>query len=180
MPDFDPDVHYYQIPVKGRIPGVSVVTNDTAAQVSILPDGDKRIITCVSQYASIFNPTDNNTYTVEFIESPIDQTARVEQGDILIKYIPGSSQLAIACIRKNAQIAVYSADGHLLFYRELQAMDPRYAIVSKDANGNDYFNDVTDLSQCTIITLDPQTLYFYTIFEGNKRKVTSGKLLFVQ
>ncbi len=180
MPDFDPEVHYYQIPVKGRIPGVSVVTNDTAAQVSILPDGDKRIITCVSQYASIFNPTDNNTYTVEFIESPIDQTARVEQGDILIKYIPGSSQLAIACIRKNAQIAVYSADGHLLFYRELQAMDPRYAIVSKDANGNDYFNDVTDLSQCTIITLDPQTLYFYTIFEGNKRKVTSGKLLFVQ
>jgi hypothetical protein len=180
MTDFDPEVHYYQIPVKGKIPNVSVVASDTTAQVSILPDGDKRVITCVSQYASIFDPTSGNTYTIEFVESPIDQAARIEPNDVLIKYIPGSTQIAIACIRKDAQVAIYSADGHLLFYRSLQVIDPRYAIVTKDTNGKDYFNDVTDLSQCTILTLDPHTFYFYTIFEGNKRVVTSGKLLFVQ
>ena len=180
MSDFDPEVHYYQIPVKGKIPNVSVVASDTTAQVSILPDGDKRVITCVSQYASIFDPTSGNTYTIEFVESPIDQAARIEPNDVLIKYIPGSTQIAIACIRKDAQVAIYSADGHLLFYRSLQVIDPRYAIVTKDTNNKDYFNDVTDLSQCTILTLDPHTFYFYTIFEGNKRVVTSGKLLFVQ
>ena len=180
MADFDPDVHYYQIPVNGRIPGVSVIAADSCAQTSVLPDGDTRIITCISQYAEIFDPGSKNTYTIEFVESPIDQSARIEPNDILVKYIPGSTQIAIACIRKDAQIAVYTADGHLIFYRSLQAIDPRYAIVTKDANGNDYFNDVTDLSQCTVITLDPHTLYFYTIYQSNKRNVTSGKLLFVQ
>ncbi|MCR4665421.1 MAG: DUF5018 domain-containing protein [Paludibacteraceae bacterium] len=180
LADFDPEVHHYQIPVKGRIPNVSVVANDPFAVTSILPDGDSRIITCVSQYASIFEPGSKNTYTVEFVESPIDQSARIEPNDVLVKYIPGSTQIAIACIRKDAQIAIYSSDGHLLFYRSIQAIDPRYAIVSADTNGQDYFNDVTDLSQCTVITLDPHTLYFYSIYQGCKRKVTSGKLLFVQ
>ncbi len=180
LAEFDPDVHYYQIPIVGKIPGVTVIANNPYAQTSVLPDGDSRIITCVSQYAGIFDPSNKNTYTIEFIESPIDQAARIEPNDVMVKYIPGSTQIAVACIRKDAQIAVYSADGHLLFYRALQAIDPRYAIVATDANGQDCFIDVTDLSQCTVITLDPHTLYFYTIYESGKRKVTSGKLLFVQ
>ncbi len=180
LADFDPEVHHYQIPVLGKTPDVSVIAADSRAEVSILPDGETRVITCVSQYASIFNPRNRNIYTVEFVESSIDRVARIEPSDILLKYIPGSTQIAVACLRNDAQIAVYSSDGHLLFYRAMQAIDPRYAIVSKDPNGQDYFNDVTDVSQCTILTLDPHTLYFYTIYQSSKRKVTSGKLLFVQ
>ena len=191
MLEFDPEVHEYQIYVNGRVPGITYHVNDSLAYAPDVTPGvvttdtttqvKPYTITCMSQYAYIYdktNPSLRNTYTIEFIQSDLNQTARPEANDILVKIIPGSTQVAFASLRNDVQVAIFDMDGHFLFFRDLPAIDPRYAVVSKDANGKDYFNDVTDLSKCFVMTLDARMLYMYTIFSGNKRIVRSGKLMF--
>lgn len=193
MLDFDPDVHAYQVHVKGKVPGVTFLTRDSLAYAPEVTPGVLTtdtttqpvpfVVMCMSEYAYNYDKTNEqvrNVYTIEFILSDVDETQRPEANDVLVKIIPNSTQIAFASLRSNVQIGIYDASGHMLFYRILSAVDPRYAVVTKDTNGADYFNDVTDLSKCTVVTLDSRNLYFYTIFENGKRVIKSGKLIFAQ
>ncbi|MBR1922718.1 MAG: hypothetical protein IJ838_03075 [Paludibacteraceae bacterium] len=193
MWNFDPEVHSYQVSIKGKVPGVTYVMQDSTAYAPEVTPGalttdtttvvKPYVITCMSQYAFIYDKNNEqlrNTYTIEFIESDLDQSAQAQANDVLVKVLAGSNQVAFASLRNDVQIVLSDMHGHILATHSLQAIDPRYAIVSKDANGRDYFNDVTDLSKCTIVTLDRQTLYMYTVFYNSKKVVKSGKLLFAR
>ena len=41
----------------------------------------------------------------------------------------------------------------------------------------DYYARSAELSECIIVTLKPNRIYFYCFFENDKKKIRSGKIV---
>lgn len=186
--DFDPAIHNYTYYYKkGTSMGVTYDALDTLAHASEATiDQDTKVCTiiCQSEHAYIVdkNRSDwKNVYTIQFVESSIDESAKPNESDCLIKFLPNSTQVMLASLRSGVQFALYDQNGKLLYFRLLDACDPSNAIVAKDGYGHDYFSDVNDISKCTILTLDPSRYYIYTFFsDGGKKVCKSGKFIFTR
>lgn len=186
--DFDPAIHNYTYYYKkGTSMGVSYEAQDSLAHASeAIIDQDTKVCTivCQSEHAYIVdkNRSDwKNIYTIQFVESSLDEAANPNESDCLIKFLPNSTQVMLASLRSGVQFALYDQNGKLLYFRLLDACDPSNAVVSKDGYGHDYFSDVNDISQCTILTLDPSRFYIYTFYsDGGKKVCKSGKFIFTR
>ncbi|MCQ2340786.1 MAG: hypothetical protein MJZ79_08465 [Paludibacteraceae bacterium] len=186
--DFDPAIHNYTYYYKkGTSMGVSYEAQDSLAHASeAIIDQDTKVCTivCQSEHAYIVdkNRSDwKNIYTIQFVESSLNEAANPNESDCLIKFLPNSTQVMLASLRSGVQFALYDQNGKLLYFRLLDACDPSNAVVSKDGYGHDYFSDVNDISQCTILTLDPSRYYIYTFYsDGGKKVCKSGKFIFTR
>ena len=187
--DYDPLTHEYVKMIKEgtSAPGVTCVTGDSRAVCSIKYEEQTTetgvekvwIIVCQSEYASIYEPTNvelRNIYTFRFCVSEINEADAPHEGDVLLKPIPHSTQVLLASLRSNVQVGFYDQDGRILQYRTLLACDPSNAIYTTDGYGNTFFSDVLDISKCSILTLEPNRVYFYVFLENGKKKIRSGKI----
>ena len=96
--------------------------------------------------------------------------------DVLMKHITGTHELVFATIRKNVSVAVYDAQGSLLYMTKLPESSQNDIVMITNADGVDELVDVyTPLATFTL----PQSnqFYFYVFFENDKRKIASGKIL---
>ncbi len=186
--DFDPAIHNYTYYYKkGTSMGVTYEAQDSLAHASeAIIDQDTKVCTivCQSEHAYIVdkNRSDwKNIYTIQFVESSLNEAANPNESDCLIKFLPNSTQIMLASLRSGVQFALYDQNGKLLYFRLLDACDPSNAVISKDGYGHDYFSDVNDISQCTILTLDPSRFYIYTFYsDGGKKVCKSGKFIFTR
>jgi hypothetical protein len=79
----------------------------------------------------------------------------------------------------NVSVAVYDGHGCLLFLKKVEASNQNDIVLITNADGKEELVDVYN----PLVTFSlPQTnqFYFYVFYENEKRKIASGKLLFVK
>ena len=189
--DFDPEIHEYTYPIKSGTtpPAVSFEPADPYAFAADVVSDEymqdslmvwTRTIICQSEYAYAYerqNPLLRNTYVIRFVESPLNEADSPWENDVLVKQLPYSSQVAFASIRSGVQIALYDANGQMLFFRMLDATSPSNAIVTNDSYGRTIFTDVQDISQCMVTTLERGKIYFYCFYKAGKKRIKTGKIM---
>ena len=173
--DFDPDVLEYVYYVTDAQPNIQAVAEDTSATIEygiyaldapyyiyvIAEDGSERV------------------YTIHIKSSTISTSQSPSAYDVLMKHVPGSSDIIFATTRKNISVAVYNTDGQLLFLSDVPASSQNDIVVINNTAGHTQLVDV--LSPMTTFTLPAiNKCYFYVFFENNKRRVASGKLFFAR
>jgi hypothetical protein len=173
--DFDPDVLEYVYYVTDAQPNIQAVAEDTSATIEygiyavdapyyiyvIAEDGSERV------------------YTIHIQSSTISTSQSPSAYDVLMKHVPGSSDIIFATTRKNISVAVYNTDGQLLFLSDVPASSQNDIVVINNTAGHTQLVDV--LSPMTTFTLPTiNKCYFYVFFENNKRRVASGKLFFAR
>lgn len=179
LADYDPEIHEYEYQLFAGLtaPEVTFEVADTFATAYPVTPGTINnqpwIVTCEAQDGSV------NKYEIRFVYSDLNTADKPYEGDVLVQRIPGSTQVAVATLRKNVAAGFYDNTGHLLFYQKIAECDPNNVIVEKDGNNHDRLVRVKDVSECTIIELQPQRVYFYVFFENNKIKISSGKMVIV-
>ncbi len=177
--DFDPETlfyTYYMMLGKSASPEVTAVPRSELAEISIKPGeaiGDTTRIIVTAENG------DTRTYLILFAYTDIDDAQAPKPQDVLVKRIYGSTQIFVAALRSNVAFALYDRNGRQIeFIQQLPACDPNDAIIQVNANGQECFVDVVlNEHSGTYITLNPNTIYFYTFFENGKKRVASGKLV---
>ena len=165
---FDPEVldYTYYVPIGSTaIPLIEAIPRDPLAQEpSIMAKGvdSTTIISCVAQNGK------RRVYTILFTNSEINDNDAPKATDVIVKHIFGTNQILVASLRKKVAFGLFDMAGRLVQYVEnVEPVDPNNAIMAVDGN----------VTSGTIITLNPNELYFYTFFEAGEKKVTSGKLI---
>lgn len=192
--DYDPDEHTYTYEIKAGTapPLVTFYAADSLAYTADVVSDEymtedstmvwTRTLICQSEYAYAYdrqNVARRNIYVIRFVQSAINEADSPWEGDLLVKHLPYTNQVAFASLRSGVQISLYDANGQMLFFHMLQAASPSNVIVSTDSYGRALFTDVTDISQCMVTTLQPGKIYYYCFYEAAKKRVKRGKLLIV-
>ena len=82
---------------------------------------------------------------------------------------------AVATIRKNVSIGIYTAYGQLVYYQKLTVSSQNDVIMETYADGTEYLMDVhSTTTQFTLPSINQ--MYYYVFFENDERKIKSGKL----
>ena len=177
--DFDPEVLFYTYYVGAgkTAPEVQAIPHDPKAEVSIKPAeniGDTTLIMCTAEN------NETRVYQLLFTYTTIDDAQTPSPRDVLLKRLFGSTDILVASLRSNVQFYLFDRNGRMVELVEMiPVCDQNDAIIKVDANGREVLNDVVNESAGVRITLNPNTLYFYTFFEDNKRRIASGKLVIV-
>ena len=169
--DFNAEVFEYTYYIQGIAPAILAVPQDSNATVdySMFVDGEPYYI-----YVTAHDGTES-TYTIHFLQSTINSAQTPMANDVLVKHIPGTMDLVFATLRKNVSVAVYTPDGHMLYYSKLTETNQNDAIVVTNADGSDRLLDV--LTTTDVYTLpEANRTYIYCFYENEKRRIASGKL----
>ena len=169
--DFNAEVFEYTYYIQGIAPAILAVPQDSNATVdySMFVDGEPYYI-----YVTAHDGTES-TYTIHFLQSTINSAQTPMANDVLVKHIPGTMDLVFATLRKNVSVAVYTPDGHMLYYSKLTETNQNDAIVVTNADGSDRLLDVLTLTD--VYTLpEANRTYIYCFYENEKRRIASGKL----
>ncbi len=169
--DFDAEVFEYTYYIQGIVPAILAIPQDSNATVdySMFVDGEPYYI-----YVTAHDGTES-TYTIHFLQSTINSAQTPMANDVLVKHIPGTMDLVFATLRKNVSVAVYTLNGHMLYYSKLTETNQNDAIVVTNADGSDRLLDV--LTATDVYTLpEANRTYLYCFFENEKRRIASGKL----
>lgn len=173
--DFDPerDFYTYYIVSGMSAPKVTADALSDRAEVSIkeVSVGDTCIIICTAESG------DARRYYVWFAESDINDALAPTANDVLVKHLAGSTQILVATTRKDVTFGLYDMYGHLVALEKLEAADPNDVEMATDAYGKDVLLDISNMRSGRILSLDPSTIYFYVFFEGENRRIHSGKLM---
>ena len=170
--DFDPEVLEYTYYVDAAQPLVEAIAEDSTAEVAY------GFYTVGEAYHIFVTAEDGSTatYTINFIETTIQSANTPYAHDVLMKHITGTHNIVFATIRKNVSVAVYDAQGSLLYMTKIPESSQNDIVMITNADGVDELVDVyTPLATFTL----PQSnqFYFYVFFENDKRKIASGKIL---
>ena len=162
---------YSYIVQEAEVVTVKAVAQDSLAEVNVplYEEGEPMYVTCTAQDGS------KSTYTIIFEKSTINDAQDPTAGDVLIKQIPGTDQIAAYTIRMNTWFAVYDHYGHLMLNVMMPTCNPNDATVVIDHNGNDKLINATGDCVTYTIPTHGQT-FFYLIYTGNTR-LQSGKLM---
>ncbi len=117
------------------------------------------------------------TYSLYFVRSTVKTAQKPMGGDVLVQHIPGSYQIAVACLRTNIMFGLYDVSGHMIWYNKLEECDPNNVNITTDGMGQTYFSSVKDYGLCDIITLEPNKIYLWVFTENGKRRIKSGKIV---
>jgi hypothetical protein len=114
-------------------------------------------------------------YTIQFIPTTIEASKTPTAHDVMIKHI-GGLDFAVATLRKNVSIGVYTHTGHLVFFSKLNEVSQNDAVVVTNPDGSDKLLDVH--STTTQFTLPHKHhIFFYVFFDSDNRRIDSGKLV---
>ena len=177
---FDPEVTFYtyQLREGSMVPAIEAVATSERAiveDIRIVQPGDTCAITCIAEDET------TKIYRIHFKVSEINDALTPTSNDMLIKRMPGTTQLFVATIRKGVSFALYDNEGHLVSINTLEDANPNDVQIGKDAQDRDVLLDVTDTSSGMLINVNPNQIYFYSFIEkSGSKKVKSGKVLFVQ
>ncbi len=176
--DFDTDTEFYTYFIVAGMtaPKVTATAQSELADISIkeVAVGDTCIIICTSESG------DSRRYYIYFAESEINDALTPTDHDVLIKRIPGSTQIFVATTRKDVTFGLYDTAGRRVRLESIATADPNDVVIVHEADGRERLLDVTNYGSGTIISLDPNTIYFYVFFVQEKKRFASGKLSIAQ
>ena len=173
--DFSEEVFEYTYYIQDIVPTIEAVPQDSNATVdySMFVDGEPYYI-----YVTAHDGTEL-IYTIHFLPSTINSAQTPMANDVLVKHVPGSLDIIFATLRKNVSVAVYTPNGHMLYYSKLTETNQNDAVVVTNADGSDRLLDV--LTTTNVFTLpEANRTYLYCFFENEKRRIASGKLVVAQ
>ena len=172
--DFDPETLFYTYYVYATDnPDVDAEARSENAEVDLsrFSVGDTCVITCTAADGS------ERLYRIYFAITEINPAEKPSSGDVLIKRIPGTSQLFIATTRSGVDFALYNKHGQLVnYYQTMKTVAPNNADVHTDAQGKEVLNDVTGYEDGIIIDVMTGEPYFYVFF-SNGKNISNGKLM---
>ncbi len=176
--DFDADTEFYTYYLTEGLsaPKVMATAMSEKADVSVkeAAAGDTCIIICTSESGA------SRRYYVYFAVSDINDALSPTSYDVLVKRIPGTTQILVATTRKDVSFGLYDMEGHRVSVHTIAAADPNDVEIVTESDGRERLLNVTDYRSGTIITLEPQTLYMYGFFSQGSKRIDSGKLLITQ
>jgi hypothetical protein len=169
--DFQPETFEYTYFITTAIPTIQAVAQDSTAAV------EYGMYVAGEPY-SIYVTAEDGTeqvYTIYFPATTIQAAQAPTKQDVILKHIPGTLDFAVATIRKNVSVALYTLEGHLLFHTKLVETNQNDAILVTNTDGSQLLLDAYNIT--TQFSL-PQanTTYFYVFFENDRRRITSGKI----
>ena len=169
--DFDPEVMEYVYYITTAQPTIEAIAEDSMATVeySMYTLGEPFYI-----YVTAHDGTEL-VYTIQFIPTTIEASKTPTAHDVMIKHI-GGLDFAVATLRKNVSIGVYTHTGHLVFFSKLNEVSQNDAVVVTNPDGSDKLLDVH--STTTQFTLPHKNhIFFYVFFDSDNRRIDSGKLV---
>jgi hypothetical protein len=185
--DFDPEVTFYTYYLRNgatTTPSVKGVAHSENASVEVrtVAAGDTCTVTCTADDGT------KQRYYIHFAVSEVSEAAEPTGSDVIIKRLPGTNTLFIGTIRKDVHFALYDQNGHILVYKSLEPANPNDIVVTGDVETSERLNDVLDTRSGIEIEVNPEQIYFYTFFYGEKnfmqmlkgdkaKKLKSGKLI---
>jgi len=197
LPGFDPQIYYYEYilaDIYTNAPDFMLNYDNTDSRFAYVKQSlanNSRVVESDdnTNYADdnseddptyhIYYRAENGTkytYKIKFRRTDIKRAQKPMEGDVLIQPIPGSTQIAVASLRANVVFSIYDMAGKMVESVKLPEGNPNSFITTTDGYGQTYFGHLTDLSSCTIITLEANKIYFWVFTENSKRKIKSGKL----
>ena len=173
---FKPEVTFYTYELRSGAPVPTVEAEATSANatvedIRVVQPGDTCRITCVAADMSTV------TYAIYFKVSTIDEALAPTANDVLIRRVPGSSQIFVASIRKDVTFILYDNAGHMLSYTRLENANPNDVSVGTDGQNRDVLLDVTNLRSGTLFNVNIGQVYFYSFVEGGSKIIKYGKLI---
>lgn len=175
--EFDPeqDFYIYYIIEGLTAPKVSAEAASQYADISVKEAsvGDTCIISCTSQSG------ETRRYYVWFAQSELNDALTPTANDVLVKRLSGSTQILVGTLRKDVSFGLYDMYGHRIALEKVPVADPNDVEMVTEANGQERLLNITDLRSGTILTLEPNTIYFYVFFHSEKQRIVSGKLIVV-
>ena len=119
-----------------------------------------------------------NTYTLYFPMSTLQSAQTPSANDVLLKHM-GGLDFAVASLRKNVSIAVYSLNGQVIFTSKINESSQNDAVISVKADGSEQLMDIHNAT--THFTLpEANKIFFYAFLENEERRIASGKLVVAQ
>lgn len=173
--NFDPDVLEYThyITVQGITPDIIAIPEDSNAVVEkgrLENDTIKLIVTAADGT--------ENAYTLYFPMSTLQTAQTPSANDVLLKHM-GGLDFAVASLRKNISIAVYSLNGQVIFTSKIKESSQNDAVISIKADGSEQLMDIHNAT--TYFTLpEANKIFFYAFLENEERRIASGKLVVAQ
>lgn len=175
--EFDPeqDFYIYYIIEGLSAPKVTAEAASQYAEISVKEAsvGDTCVISCTSQSG------ETRRYYVWFAQSELNDALTPTANDVLVKRLSGSTQILVGTLRKDVSFGLYDMYGHRIALEKVPVADPNDVEMVTEANGQERLLNITDLRSGTILTLDPNTIYFYVFFHSEKQRIVSGKLIVV-
>ena len=175
LADFDPeqDFYIYYIIEGLTAPKVTAEAVSQYAEISVKEAsvGDTCIISCTSQSG------ETRRYYIWFAQSELNDALSPTGNDVLVKRLAGSTQILVGTLRKDVSFGLYDMYGHRIALEKVPVADPNDVEMVTEASGQERLLNITDLRSGTILTLDPNTIYFYVFFHSEKEKIASGKLI---
>jgi heat shock protein HspQ len=169
--EFDPEVLEYTYYVSDVQPEVIATAEDSTSNI------DYSIYTADQPFYIYVTAEDGSEqiYTIYFEQSTISSSIKPSANDVLIKHM-GGMDFAVATLRKNVSIGVYTSHGNMIFLSKIAETSQNDAIIGTNADGTDQLLDVhTTTTQFTLPEKDQ--IFFYVFFENDKQRIKSGKLM---
>lgn len=174
MPGFTPEMDFYTYYLEEGMtpPVITAIPQSQEAKVSInaKPAGDTSVIVCEAASKAV------RKYYIYFAKSPINDTQAPTSRDVLLKYVPGTTDIVVATTRKNVTFCLYDAYGHAHATYKLTTVNTNFADIDIDSDGKEHLFNF-DNAMGLQIHLIPNQFYIYSFVEGGKRIIQSGKLL---
>ena len=172
--DFDPEITFYTYLVYASDnPEVAAEARSENAEVDLgrFTVGDTCVITCTAADGS------ERLYRVYFQITEINPAEKASSDDVLIKRVPGASQLFIATMRAGVDFALYNKHGQMVYYHTaLPTVAPNNVDMHTDAQNKEVLDDVVGYEDGIIIDVITGEPYFYVFFAEGK-KISNGKLI---
>lgn len=174
LPGFTPEQEFYTYYLElGTTPPVVTAiaqSLDATVSVNMKAAGDTTIIVCTSAAKQV------RKYYIYFAFSPINESLSPSSRDVLLKYVPGTTDIVVATIRKNVTFVLYDANGHCQMTYKLPTINTNYVDVELNSdNKEQLFN--FDNAMGLQIHLLPNQFYIYSFIGDGKHLIQSGKLL---
>jgi hypothetical protein len=171
--NFDPDVLEYTHYITATYPLIEAIPEDSNAVVTPgILEGDS-----INIYVTAADGTEN-TYTLYFPMSTLQSAQTPSANDVLLKHM-GGLDFAVASLRKNVSIAVYSLNGQVIFTSKITESSQNDAVISIKADGSEQLMDIHNAT--THFTLpEANKIFFYAFLENEERRIASGKLVVAQ
>ncbi len=174
MPNFTPELDFYTYYLEEGMtpPTIEAIAQSENAKVSINVKsvGDTSIIACESASKKV------RKYYIFFTKSPINDAKTPTSRDVLLKHVPGTTNIVVATIRKNVVFRLYDVKGHCHGEYKLTTVNTNFADIDLDSEDQEHLFNF-DNAMGLEIHLIPNQFYLYTFMEDDKRILQSGKLL---
>ena len=169
--DFDPEVLEYTYYIGDAQPFVEALPEDSTsiAVNGYYNEGEPFYIYVTAQDGT------EQIYTIHFVATTIQSNIQPSATDVLVKHL-GGMNFAVATLRKNVSIGVYTSQGNMFFFSKVEESSQNDAVIGTNADGTDQLLDI--YNHTTQFTLpEKDQIFFYVFFENEENRIKSGKLM---